>query len=69
MPHIAPRLHVAWPRCGGDQLRVVILTWAGSIPLEPGGFAFADARFSSTEDEIVECQTCPHRLPPDAITL
>lgn len=69
MPGMSPSFHLACPHCGGDALHVVVLTWIGSIPLAPDGFSFHDARLSSTEDEIVECQTCQHRFPLAAITL
>jgi hypothetical protein len=69
MPEPSPSFLLQCPACRGSHLNIVVLTWVGSIPLGEDGFAFDDAHLSSTEDEVVECQTCQHRFPLSAITL
>ena len=52
------------PGCGAEgDLYVVAGSFTGRIPLGRDGFAFVDAEWVDTEDEVVECGTCGHRFP------
>lgn len=53
------------PKCKApDVLAVISGVFSGRIPLTTGGFDFSEARGEfNTEDEIVQCQACDHRMP------
>jgi len=52
------------PGCGAEgDLYVVAGIFSGRIPLGRDGFAFVDAEWLDTEDEVVECGACGHRFP------
>jgi len=55
------------PTCGAEELWVVAGSFSSRIPLAPDGFAFCDAKFVDTEDELVECGACAARFPLAAL--
>lgn len=60
MPNLqpSPTFDPHCPQCGGTGIDVIACTWTGRVPLTPDGFALADARESSTEDEAAQCRGC-----------
>lgn len=64
-----PSFCTTCPRCGADgHLMVVRCSVSTRIPLGADGFAFVDAKFVDTSDEIVRCERCGTEFPLAEVT-